>query len=76
VDAESLRVDGDVGAVGGGDSAAFDDAEGLAGGFGRIAEERVVELTRAQGAVGFVAAVGEGFCGGGEAGFAEDFEHQ
>jgi len=36
------------------------DGQGLLGGFGGIVNERVGVFARAQGAVGFVAAVGEG----------------
>jgi len=47
---------------------ALHDADGLASRFGGIVDERVGVFARAQRAVGFVAAVGEGFGGDGEAG--------
>ena len=50
---------------------ALHDAQGLLGGFGGIVNERVGVFAGAQGAVGFVAAVGEGFGGDGEARLAE-----
>jgi hypothetical protein len=60
VDAKGVGVQWHFGAVSGNDFP-LHDAYGLLGGFGGIVNERVGVLSRAQRAVGFVAAVGEGF---------------
>src|SRR5258708_18982767 len=70
VDADGLRCELDFGAVVRGDDAALRDTECLADCFSWVADERVVEFARAQGAVRFVAAVGEGFGGDRKARFA------
>ena len=56
-------------------AAALHDVQSLAAGFFGIADERVVELARAQRAVHFVAAVGEGFRSDSESSFTKNFEH-
>jgi hypothetical protein len=75
VEAEGLGREGEGCAVGGEDGAFVHDAEGLGGGFVGIAEEGVFEFAGAEGAVRFVAAIGESFGGDGESGGAEFFEH-
>jgi hypothetical protein len=75
VDAEGVGVQGDFGAIAGEDFP-LHDAYGLLGGFGGILDQGVGVFAGAQGAVGFVAAIGEGFGGDGEAGVAENIEHR
>ncbi len=60
MDAEGVGVQGHFGAVARNDFA-LHDGQGLLGGFGGIAKQRVGVFSRAQGSVRFVAAVGEGF---------------
>lgn len=76
MEAEGVGVEGDGGVVGGDDPGVLGDAEGLFGGLLGIVKQSIGKFARTEGAVAFVAAVGEGFGGDGKTGGAKFVEHQ
>ena len=76
MNAQGLCVDGDFIAVTSNHCAALHDIHCLASGFGGIADERVIELARAQRSIRLVAAIGESFRSNGEASFTKNIKHR